>query len=281
MMNSVKERMLSRRDFFKQTAVAGAAVATASVAAAPPAMGGGHSSVVDMSHIYDENFPTYFGVSGFARDQQAHFDEHGFNLMNLTINEHTGTHVDAPLHFSKDGYSVDEIPLETLVVPLCVVDISVKAQDNHDAQITPEDIRAWIATNGEIPDQACIAMHSGWASKTGGLDYRNVDDDGVMHFPGFHAEAAQMLLEETTAVSIGVDTLSLDFGQSADFATHYTWLPNNRYGIENLKSLDRLPASGATIVVGAPSHKGAPVARRASLRWSDVYCERRERRPIT
>jgi len=76
-----------------------------------------------------------------------------------------------------------------------------------------------------------------------------------MHFPGFHVEAAQMLLE-TGAQSIGVDTLSLDHGKSADFATHYAWLPSGRFGIECLANLDKLPAAGATIIVGAPKHRG-------------------------
>ncbi|MEX0285062.1 MAG: cyclase family protein [Paracoccaceae bacterium] len=255
-MSAVKERMLSRREVFKTTAVAGAAAATGGIAAAPPALAGGHASVVDLSHVYDEYFPTYFGAPGISKEQPFTFDEHGFNLMNLTINEHTGTHIDAPLHFSADGQSVDEIPLDTLVVPLCIVDIASRAETDPNAQVTPDDLRAWISKHGDIPEHACVAMHSGWGEKTGALEYRNEDENGVMHFPGFHSEAAQMLVEETSAVAIGVDTLSLDFGPSTDFATHYTWLPANRYGIENLKALDQLPASGATIVVGASTHKG-------------------------
>ena len=86
--------------------------------------------------------------------------------------------------------------------------------------------------------------------------YRNVGADEKMHFPGFHVEAAQMLIESTGAVAIAVDTLSLDHGPSADFATHYSWLPTNRYGIENLKGLDQVPASGATLIVGAGTHRG-------------------------
>ncbi len=77
-----------------------------------------------------------------------------------------------------------------------------------------------------------------------------------MHFPGFHVEAMQMLMEATGAVAIAVDTLSLDHGPSADFAAHYAWLPTNRYGIECLAGLDQVPAAGATLVVGAPTHRG-------------------------
>ncbi|PSL17414.1 cyclase family protein [Shimia abyssi] len=255
-MNAVKDRMLSRRDFFKASAAAATAVAVGGVAAAPAALAAGHGGVVDMTHTYDEMFPTYFGAPGITREQPFNFKEHGFNLLQLSINEHTGTHIDAPLHFSADGQSVDEIPVENLVVPLVVIDIAARAQDDADAQVTPDDLSAWISAHGDIPDKACVAMHSGWAGKTGSDAYRNVGADETMHFPGFHAEAAQMLIENTGAVAMAVDTLSLDHGISADFATHYTWLPTNRYGIENLKGLDQVPASGATLMVGAGTHKG-------------------------
>ena len=255
-MNSVKEKMLTRRDFFRKSAAVTAAAAVGGIAAAPPALAAGHGGVVDMTHVISEAFPTYFGTPGFTSEQAFNFAESGFNLFNLSVNEHTGTHIDAPLHFSADGQSVDEIPVSNLVIPLCVIDIAAKAQEDADAQVTPADIKAWLDSNGDIPDNACVAMHSGWAGKTGGDGYRNMGADEKMHFPGFHLEATQMLMEETGAVAMGVDTLSLDHGPSADFATHYAWLPTNRYGIENLAGLDQVPAAGATLVVGAPNHKG-------------------------
>ncbi|WP_424985196.1 cyclase family protein [Microbulbifer sp. S227A] len=254
-MNAVKDRMLSRRALFKAGAAATATAALAGTGAAP-AMAAGHGGVVDMTHTYDHDFPTYFGAPGFTAEQMFKFDKDGFNLFQLAINEHTGTHVDAPLHFSADGQSVDEIPVGNLVCPLAVIDIAARAAQDADAQVTPDDVKAWTATNGPIPDGACVAMHSGWAGKTGGDGFRNADGDGVMHFPGFHVETAAMLIEETGAVAMAVDTLSLDHGPSADFATHYAWLPSNRYGIECLAGLDQVPASGATLVVGAPKHRG-------------------------
>ncbi len=255
-MNAVKDRMLSRRSFFNGGAAVAAGAVLGQTVAAPPALAAGHGGVVDMTHIYDGDFPTYFGAPGFSAEQAFNFKEHGFNLFNMTINEHTGTHVDAPLHFSADGQSVDEIPVSNLVCPLCVVHIHEKAANDPDAQVTPDDLKAWISANGEIPDGACVAMHSGWGAKTGSDEFRNADGDGTMHFPGFHVEAAQMLIEETGAVAIAVDTLSLDHGPSADFAAHYAWLPTNRYGIECLANLDKVPASGATLIVGAPAHRG-------------------------
>lgn len=253
-MNAVKDRMLSRRSLFKAgaAAAAGAALNTASAA---PATAMSHGGVVDMTHTYDADFPTYFGQPGVEINQAFNFKDNGFNLFNLTLNEHTGTHIDAPLHFSADGHAVNEIPVQNLICPLCVIDIAARAAEDADAQVTPDDIAAWTAEYGDIPDGACVAMHSGWGGKTGGGGFRNADGEGVMHFPGFHVEAAQMLLE-TGAVALAVDTLSLDHGPSADFATHYAWLPQNRYGIENLANLDQVPASGARLFVGAPAHRG-------------------------
>jgi len=254
-MNAVKDKMLSRRSFFKGAAMAGASAVAGASVSAPAAMAAGHQRVEDMTHTLHENFPTYFGKSQFSMEQKFNFAEHHFNLFQYTVNEHTGTHIDAPLHFSKDGKSVDEIPVENLIAPLCVIDIAARAAENADAQVTPDDIKAWKAKHGDIPANACVAMHSGWASKVDSDGFRNFDGK-AQHYPGFHVEAAKMLMEETGATSIGVDTLSLDHGMSADFATHYAWLPTGRFGIENLAGLDKVPASGATLVIGAPKHKG-------------------------
>ena len=255
-MNAVKDRMLSRRDLFKASAAVAATTAVGTVASAPPAMAAGHGGVVDMSHTLSEAFPTWGGTPGIAYEKAFDFAKDGFNLFNLTINEHSGTHIDAPLHFSADGQSVDEIPVGNLVCPLCVVDIAARAAEDADTMVTPDDLKAWIAANGDIPDGACVAMHSGWAPKASGDGFRNADGDGIQHYPGFHVEAAQMLIEDTGAASIAVDTLSLDHGASQDFATHYAWLPTNRYGIECLAGLDQVPAAGATLIVGAPKVAG-------------------------
>ncbi|KNG94906.1 cyclase family protein [Pseudaestuariivita atlantica] len=250
-MNAVKERMLSRRDFFR-TGAATAAAATVGVAAATPAaLAAGHASVSDMTHMVDETFPTFFGTPGIGYDKAFDFAESGFNLYNLTVMEHTGTHIDAPLHFSADGLSVDEIAVGSLVCPLVRIDIAARAAEDADTQVTPDDLKAWIAANGDIPDGACVAMYSGWGEKVRTDAFRNADGEGKLHFPGFHIEATQMLLE-TGAASLAVDTLSLDHGISADFATHYAWLPANRYGIENIAGLEGMPAAGATLIVGAP-----------------------------
>ena len=253
-MNSVKDRMLSRRSFFKAAAAGSVATATG-VSMSTPAFAGGHSQVVDLTHTLHPDFPTYGGASDFAMERVFDFATDGYNLFNLSIAEHTGTHIDAPLHFSEDGNSVDEMPVENLIAPLCVVDIAARAEGDADTMVTPDDLKAWISANGDIPDGACVAMHSGWSAKMGTDGFRNFDGE-AQHYPGFHVEAANMLMEETGAASIAVDTLSLDPGNSADFATHYAWLPSNRFGIENIANLESLPAAGATIFIGAPKFQG-------------------------
>jgi kynurenine formamidase len=254
-IQSVKERMLSRRSLFKAAAGLGAAAAIAGAAPVKPAYAATGVNT-DMTHTLSPEFPTYGGAPGIAFNKQFDFKANGYNLNELVIGEHSGTHIDAPLHFSENGLSVDAIPISDLIVPLCVIDIREKAAANADYQLTPDDLTAWIAANGAIPDKACVAMLSGWGDKAATPQFRNADDKGGQHYPGFHIEATKMLLETTSAACIAVDTLSLDHGASADFATHYAWLPAGRYGIECIANLDKMPATGATLIVGAPKFGG-------------------------
>lgn len=251
-IESVRQTMLSRRSLFMGAAAGLAATAaglTPRVALAQAAPAG---RVVDLTHVFDENFPTFDGNPGIAYERDKDITKDGYNIWKLTIFEHSGTHIDAPLHFSADGQSVAEMEPATLVCPLCVVDITAKAAEDANAMVEAEDIEAWVAANGDIPQGALVAMHSGWAAKVGTPEFRN-SADGAFAFPGFGKSATDMLAE-MGVVAIGVDTLSLDPGNSTDFAVHTSWLPGGRYGIENLANLDKLPAAGATIVVGAPKH---------------------------
>lgn len=251
-IESVKKGMLSRRDLFRGGAAAGVAAVAAGAMSARPALAQSSGKVVDLTHTYDGDFPTFDGNPGILYTSQFEHDPDGYKIWELTIYEHTGTHIDAPLHFAADGISVAELEPENLMCPLCIVDIKDKAMQDANAMVEAEDIEAWVSANGEIPQGACVAMNSGWAPKVGEEAYRNTPD-GNFAFPGFAKSATDMLLDMGVA-SIGVDTLSLDPGNSADFAVHYSWLPAGRYGIENLANLDQLPTTGATLFVGAPKH---------------------------
>lgn len=255
-IENVKQNMLSRRSLFRGS-FAAAAAATVAAAPAPARAQSAIGEFSDLTHELWDTFPTYFGGQQLFFEKQYDFEKDTFNLYELRIGEHTGTHVDAPLHFSADGKSVAELPIEDLICPLAVIDIAAEAGENPDVQVTPDHIAAWVSANGEIPEGACVAMNSGWDRHVATDKFRNVGDDGkTMHFPGFHVEAVQMLMDETSAKAIAVDTLSLDFGPSPDFIVHNTWLPSGRYGIEGIANLGAMPASGATIIVGAPKVRG-------------------------
>jgi len=259
---------LNRRGFLKAAAAALASAAIPAPALAAPRAprqatveaslaGKSFHRVVDLTHVITVDFPTFTGAQNLEFDTLATYQANGFNMYRWKLVEHTGTHMDAPFHFSADQDTADEIPISNLVVPLAIVDIRAKAELNPDAQVTPDDLTAWERRHGRIPKGACVAMNSGWADNVHTTKFRNADATGVMHFPGFHVEAAEFLLNEREVNGIAVDTLSLDYGKSADFATHYLWLPSNRWGMEGVANLDQLPPKGCTIIAGGPRIAGA------------------------
>lgn len=259
----VVRQRLSRRGFLK------AAAATAVAAAAPPSVAAAQRGrkepiikkpvlrLVDMTHTLVQDFPTFFGGQQFEVSPLFEFETDGFNMNTWNLVEHTGTHMDAPFHFSADQNTTAEIPIQQLVLPLAIVDIRDKAEANPDAQVTPDDLRHWEENYGRIPRGSCVAMLSGWADKVDGPEFRNADVDGVLHFPGFHLEAASFLIEERDVQGIAVDTLSLDYGPSPDFAVHFRWLPTNRWGLEAVANLDQLPPVGSTMVAAVTKVRGA------------------------
>ena len=253
-IESVKSNMLSRRALFAGAAATTAAAMASGLATARPALAQSSGKVVDLTHAWDGSFPTFDGNPGIIYEPSVKFEESGYQLWKLTIYEHSGTHIDAPLHFSADGASVADLAPEKLVCPICVLDLTAKAAEDANCMVEPADIEAWVSANGEIPAGACVAMHTGWAEKVASPEFRNTPD-GNFAFPGFSKAATDMLAGLDVAC-IGVDSLSLDPGNSADFAVHNSWLPGGRFGIECLAGLDQLPAKGATVFIGAPKHKG-------------------------
>lgn len=219
-------------------------------------------NVADLTHVLGAQFPLFPGAAPFRIQQAVSHDKDGYYGSILTYWEHSGTHMDAPVHFAPNGLFVDQLRIENLVVPAVVINITEKVRRDPDALVTPDDIRAWERRYGRIPDNAAVLMASGWGARAGSVEaFRNTDSSGVMHFPGFGKEAIDFLLTERRISGIGVDTLSLDHGPSTTFAVHYTILPTNRWGLENLANLESIPPSGATLFVGAPkiaSGSGGP-----------------------
>jgi kynurenine formamidase len=249
---------LSRRGFFK-----GAAAATFAATAVAPQPAAAFAprrvkSVVDLTHVMSPEFPTFFGVAGIEIDKKFDIKKDGFNLNWWRVIEHAGTHMDAPIHFSENGATVEKIPAEQLAVPLAVVDVTAKAAQNADYLLSRADLAAWEKKNGKLPENACVAMNSGWAKHVGdAAKFTGKDAAGTFHFPGFAPDAAEWLMKERKIMGIASDTLSLDHGPSKDFKVHYMWLPSGRWGLECVAGLDQVPASGAMLIVGIPKVKGA------------------------
>jgi kynurenine formamidase len=248
-------RALSRRGFLRTAAAAGFAASAVSSAEAAPRH---FSRVVDLTHTMSPEFPTFFGVPGIELQKQFDIKKDGFNLNWWRIIEHAGTHIDAPIHFSEGGASVEKIAAEALVVPLVVVNVASRVEENPDYQLARQDLLDWERKYHRLPNNCCVAMNSGWARHVGdAAKYTGKDGAGVFHFPGFSPAAVEWLMKERKVAGIAVDTLSLDHGPSKDFKTHKLWLPSGRWGLENVAGLDNVPATGATLVVGLAKVKDA------------------------
>jgi kynurenine formamidase len=205
--------------------------------------------LVDLTHVFSDEFPSFPGTPDNSRRTAVTVRENGFYGQVWNIWEHSCTHLDVPAHFVEGGRHSPDMTLRELIAPIAVIDISERAATEHDTTVTRADLRRWERRYGRIPRRAVVAMNSGWASRAGSQDaYRN--GSPVMHFPGWSAEAVDFLVRRRGIGGIGVDTLSLDPGNSTTFAAHLTLLRADRFGIENLRNLGRLPARGATVIVG-------------------------------
>ena len=270
-IEKVRQR-ISRRDLLKSTAAAAGGVLTAGCQSTPKSQAApanepvSFTRVVDLSHTLHPDFPAWFvpGVPHLDQflppaivevERVMKFEEHGASLNKITYWEHVGTHMDAPSHFS-EGSTVEKIPAEDLILPLAVINIKAKAASDPLAQVTLEDIKAWEAKHGRIPERACLAMNSGWAHHVSTPKYKSLNAVGKHHQPAFQIDAISFIMEDRNVVSIGVDTFSFDNLHTPDHDVHYAWLGDERWGIENINNLDEVPAVGATIVVGQPKIQG-------------------------
>lgn len=266
----VEEEGLPKLD--RRTALLGAA--GVAVAAAFPGRAYGRGSAAnrfqDLTHEFREGFPGFLGApSVLDRQVTVTIPANGFYGQTWTFWEHNCTHLDVPAHFITGGRFSPEISLDELVRPLAVVDISARAASNADAEVLVPDLVAFERREGRIKRGSVVAMNSGWAARSGSVAaYRNVGADGLQHFPGFSKAAVEWLVEERDIAGIGVDTLSLDPGRSQTFDAHFAVLGADRYGIENLANLGRVPARGATVTVGLiPWEQGSGGPARVFADW--------------
>lgn len=241
-------RRIGRRALFGSLGAAALTVAAGGAAhAAPavvPAIPAGR--LIDLTHTLSPTFPVWPGNEPFSMHPVAAYELGGFLVNKLSYYEHTGTHIDAPAHRVRGGATADILPLEDLIAPLVVLDISARAASDPESVVTTEDIARWELEHGRIPDRALVVMHSRWQGRP-----------AERAAPGFGGDAARMLVRERNVVGIGVDTLSLDRMNDRDYPAHTAVLGAGRYGVEALANLDAVPPTGATVVVGAPKHAGA------------------------
>ena len=266
-------RNVTRRAALFGGAAVAATAATATLGAAPaqadaPLRGRGRR-LRDLTYPLTTSFPAFVPGEEAARRTTVTIEDDGYYMQEWRLIEHIGTHVDAPGHFHAGGRLAPQLHLSELIAPAVVVDISRRAARDPDTVVTVDDLRAFERRHGRIPRDAAVLMYSGWGARVGDADaYRNADASGTLHFPGFGADACEWLLRKRGIRGIGVDTLSIDPGNSATFETHLILTGADRYGLENLANLDRIPPRGATVVVGLiPYEDGSGGQARVFATW--------------
>lgn len=203
---------------------------------------------VDLTHDIDENSPVWPGNTKFSKKLVLDYPNHGFRVMDYNFSAGMGTHIDAPAHANENGRYIQELKLEELIAPACVVDVREKVNKRSDYQVTEEDLKQWEKNNTPIPQGSIVIALTGWSQYWSNEEkYFGLDDNAEMRFPGFSIEAA-LFLESRGVAGVGIDTLSIDAGTNKEFLTHKTLLGNNLFLIENLTNLDQLPPFGAIIV---------------------------------
>jgi kynurenine formamidase len=260
-IESVREQ-LSRRGFLKGVGgVAAAAITSPAATLAqqkPVRLAKGFRDVYDLTHVFTPRIPVFPAFKPIQIRPKFSIAKDGFFANEITFDEHTGTHMDAPAHFAANAPTADKLPAEKFFAPLAIVSIADRAAKNADALLTVDDVLAWEKRHGRLPAGAFIAMHSGWDARVANAErFLNKDAKGTMHAPGFSEDAARFLVKERDIVGAGVDTLSLDAASVPKFVAHLALLGAGKYGVELLANLGTVPPSGATIIVGAPKHEGA------------------------
>lgn len=213
------------------------------------------AELVDLSHAFDQDtlyWPT--SPSGFELHRLAYGPtEKGYFYAanSFSAPEHGGTHLDAPIHFAEGRWTADEIPLDKLIGPGVVIDVTAKTATDPDYRLSRDDVTTWEAANSQIPAGAIVLLHTGWGPRwPERKSYFGDDTPGdatKLSFPSYGREAATYLVEERRVAALGVDTASIDYGRSEDFIVHQIANGANVLGLENVANLERLPPKGAWI----------------------------------
>lgn len=208
---------------------------------------------IDLSHDFSEDTIYWVTAEPFTRTTVAEgVTDKGYyySAYNFSAAEHGGTHIDAPVHFAQGAKTVDQLEPSQLIAPGVKIDVSAKAAANRDYLIRVDDFKQWESANGELPDGCIVLLQTGfgkyWPDKMQylGTDQKGPDAVKDLHFPGLDPQAAKWLVENRKIKAIGLDTASIDYGQSTEFASHVELMTHNIPAFENVANLDQLPVKG-------------------------------------
>jgi kynurenine formamidase len=217
----------------------------------------GAGSLVDLSHDFAGDTIYWPTAEPFKLDTvSAGMTDKGYyySAYQFSAAEHGGTHIDAPVHFAEGHDTVDQIPLERLIGPAIKIDVSANAKSNRDYQAGVADLQTWETKNGRIPDDSIVLLQTGWSEHWNdrirylGTDKRGAEAVPELHFPGLAPEAARWLTDNRKIKAIGLDTASIDYGQSQLFESHRVLMGHNIPAFENVTNLDRLPVKVPMVI---------------------------------
>jgi kynurenine formamidase len=213
--------------------------------------------LVDLSHPFNERTIYWPTAERFTLTQVAEGETEGgwyYAANNFAAAEHGGTHLDAPIHFARGGHKADEIPLRRLVGRAVTIDLSARVGDNADYLISRADLRRWERRNGRIPRRAIVLLRTGWerfwpnAEQYLGTAERGEAAVPQLHFPGLSEGGARWLVRKRGVKAVGIDTASIDYGQSQLFESHQVLGAADVPVFENVANLQRVPARGAVVI---------------------------------
>jgi kynurenine formamidase len=213
---------------------------------------------LDLTHTLSEQSPRYPGKTGFKR-KICRFYEQGVRLDDIELSTGIGTHIDAPNHFYPDLPGVDKLEISRFIATACIFNIADQVVDNADFLVTAQHIENWESRYGKIPEQALFLIHTGWSQFWFEEKYCLEDSQGICHFPGIDASAAQFLVNRQVT-GVGIDTMGIDAGFCVAFEAHKILLLQKIYILENVANLAQLPATGATVYAFPMKIADAPEA---------------------
>lgn len=213
--------------------------------------------VLSLSHAIHPAIPCWPGDPALECETIARINEQGYFLRRFSLGEHSATHMNAPAAFHPDGAAIDGYQPDYLVASAVVVDVRDRSAADADYCLSRADLQGWERKFGAVPPACLVLLHTGWQTRWGNPGaFFNQDDAGRFHFPGFGLEAVRFLLEQRQVAGIGIDTHGVDGGLDQTFAVNRLVLEQPRIVLENLANLERLPPTGATLVIGVLALKG-------------------------